>query len=722
MMEPTASDLIYQALKQLNATEQRLSYALEATLEGLWDWDVPTGTLYITPRFEEMLGFSPGFLPKSPSALLHRLHPEELSKVRADYQDLVEGNRERLEIEHRLLTAKGDWIWVLSRAKVVDRIWSAESPKGSSASRIVGTLLDISAKVVADYGVRLSHATLEHMSDALVILEPNETIYSVNPAFVQSSGYTTEQLIGKHISLLKSGRHLPEFFEEMRKSLRDTGHWKGEIWNRRATGECFLEWLNVTVLKGSSGDIRHYVCIYSDLSNQEHVKTRLHDLAYYDTLTQLANSAMFRDRLANAIASAKAEKRNLAVVLIDLSRFAIINETLGYQTGDLLLVAVADRLKNSVGDDYTIARVWGDQFAIIVPSRVLENTLPHIIAKETITLLGTTPFGVAGQSISITACIGISLYPQNGGDTDSVLGNANLALTQAKKAGPDSFEIASPTLQQGAHERFQIATDLKLAIVRGGGEFRIHFQPFVDFKDKTLSGAEVLVRWQPPHVGLIPPGHFLPVAEELGMIASIDAWVLRAACQQIMQWRKMGFLLPRIAVNLSGAIIRHSDLVASVRKVLEETELEAECLELEVSEGFIMARTEKAVPTLGELRDMGISLAIDDFGTGYSSLSYLRRLPLNHLKIDQSFVRGVPKDGHDASITRAIIALGKSLNLSIIAEGIEEREHWEFLEKEGCDEGQGYFLGRPMAPENFLKWVEKNDPNYLSGGSIKIKV
>jgi len=720
MTEPTASDLIYQALKQLNATEQRLSYALEATLEGLWDWDVPTSTLYITPRFEEMLGFSPGSLPKSPSALLDRLHPEERKQVGVEYQNLVEGKKERLEITHRLRTFGDNWIWVLSRAKVVDQIWNVESPGGSSASRIVGTLLDISTKVAADYNILLSHATLEHMSDGLAILKPDETIYSVNSAFIQSSGYTTEQLVGKRISLLKSSRHSSEFFEEMRKSLQDTGHWKGEVWNRRATGECFLEWLNVTVLRYPNGDIRHYVCIYSDLSSQEHVKTRLHDLAYYDTLTQLANSAMFQDRLANAIINAKAEKRRLAIVLIDLSRFAMVNETLGYQTGDRLLVAVAERLKNSVGDGYTVARVWGDQFAIIVPSYVLEITSAATIAKKIIALLSTTPFEVTGQCISITACIGISVYPESGEDTDSVLGNANLALTQAKTVEPGNFVIASPSLRKGAHKWFQIATDLKLAI--GRGEFRIHFQPFISFKDKTLSGAEVLVRWQPPNVDLIPPGHFLPVAEELGMIASIDAWVLRAACQQVMKWQEMGFVLPRIAVNLSGAIIRHANLAASVQEVLEETKLEAERLELEVSEGFIMARTEKTVPTLESLRDMGISLAIDDFGTGYSSLSYLKRLPLNHLKIDQSFVRDLPKNSHDTSITRAIIALGKNLDLRIIAEGIEEREHWEFLEKEGCDEGQGYFLGRPMAPEQFLKWVEEHDPNYLSGGSVTIKI
>ncbi|CAK0751609.1 diguanylate cyclase [Gammaproteobacteria bacterium] len=702
--------LITQSLSQLKVSEQRLTYALEATLDGLWDWDIASDTLYLSPRFETMLGAPLGTIPHTRDGLFSRLHPDEAERVTAAYYALADGTLERMELEHRLRTADDRWLWVLARGKVVEREWRRGStPPGTgksitgSALRVVGTIVDITARIAAEKQLRLSAAVIEHMSDALVILEPDETIHTINPAFTRATGYGATEARGRPISLLKSGRHDKQFFAAMRRSLQESGHWKGEIWNRRANGECYPEWLNVTILRNDKGEIGHYVCIYSDLSTQEHVRNRLHHLAYYDTLTGLANREMFHDRLTGAIAGAAREQRQVAVILIDLDRFKDINDNLGHDVGDDLLNEAAIRLQGCVQSGDTVARLGGDEFAVVLPHVPDANSVATVADQIRGAL--HTPFDFSGRPLYVSASIGISLYPQDGDSLETLVRNADLALYQAKERGRNNYQFCSPELTEVAQERFRVATDLRLAIERN--EFRLYFQPLLNMERGLLVGAEVLIRWQPPNVGLIAPGRFLPVAEEAGLMTAIDAWVLRAACQQVMEWQKQGFVLPRIAVNLSASVIERNDLVDSIRRVLEETGLPPQRLELEVSEGFIMARTEHAVSALDCLRQMGVELAIDDFGTGYSSLSYLKRLPLNHLKIDQSFVRDLPEDNHDASIARAIIALGKSLGLRIIAEGIEKTEQWDFLRAEGCDEGQGYLLGRPMAVEQFLEWVEK---------------
>lgn len=700
--------LIISSLNQLKISEQRLNYALEATMDGLWDWDIASDTFYLSPRLETMLGATPGTIPHTRAGLLVYSHPDEVGRVTAAYQALADGVQERLELEYRLHTVDHRWLWVLVRGKVVERAWRRASDAENSVVgiplRVVGTMVDITSRIEAENQLRLSATVIEHMSDALVILDPSEIIHTVNPAFTRSTGYSAEEAYGKPISLLASGRHDQQFFAVLRQSLHETGYWKGEIWNRRATGESYPEWLNATTLRNDKGEISHYLCIYSDLSTQEHVRKRLHYLAYYDTLTGLSNREMFLDRLASIIEGAAREQRQAAVLFIDLDRFKDINDNLGHHIGDSLLNETAIRIKECLQSGDTVARLGGDEFAIILPHIVDDNS-PVTVANQILEALHN-PFDLSGNLLYISASIGISLYPNDGDSIETLVRNADIALYQAKERGRNNYQFCSQKLTDIAQERFRMTTDLRLAFERD--EFLLYFQPLLNMKTGLLVGAEVLVRWQPSNVDLVSPGRFLPVAEKSGLMTSLDAWVLRTACQKMMAWRTEGLVVPRVAVNLSGAAIERTDLVGLICGILEETGLPPQHLELEVSEGFIMTQTEHAVPALNSLQKMGISLAIDDFGTGYSSLSYLKRLPIDHLKIDQSFVRGLPGDAHDVSIARAIIALAKSLGLGVIAEGIEKLEQWDFLRAEGCDEGQGYFLGHPMPVEQFIDWVEQH--------------
>ncbi len=702
--------LLAQSLDSLKVSEQRLHYALEATLDGLWDWDIASNTVYLSPRFEIMLGAVPGTIPNRLSSVFERLHPDEREQVKAAYRSLAEGTQERMTLEYRMHTANGDWIWVLARGKVVEREWQRAG--GGIVLRVVGTMVDITTHMTASKQLRLSAAVIEHMSDALAILEPDETIHSVNPAFTRATGYRAEEAVGRPIAMLSSGRQDAAFFANMRKSLQQTGQWKGEIWNRRANGECYPEWLKIVVLHDEKGALSHYVCVYSDLSTQDHVRTRLHQLAYYDTLTGLANRERFHDQLTSAIVAAKRDQCRVAVILIDIDRFKEVNDNLGHWAGDDLLNKVAVRIQGCVQSPDTVARLGGDEFAALL-SHVTDTHHTATVAGQIREAL-CVPFVVAERTLYVTTSIGISLYPQDGDSTGALMRSADLALCQAKEHGRNHYQFCSHGLTEVAQERFRITTDLRLALSRN--ELRLYFQPLVDMEHGVLSGAEALVRWEHPTAGLIPPGRFLPIAEEIGLISSIDAWVLRAACLQLIAWQEQGFTLPRIATNLSGSIIGDQDLPNFIQQTLQETGLPQERLELEVSEGFIMDHAEHAVSIFDRLRQMNVSIAIDDFGTGYSSLSYLKRLPLSHLKIDQSFVRDLAGNSHDVSIVRAIIALSKSMGLRTIAEGIEQPAQWDFLRAEGCDEGQGYLMGRPMAADLFLDWAKEHREKHKRRG------
>jgi len=420
-------------------------------------------------------------------------------------------------------------------------------------------------------------------------------------------------------------------------------------------------------------------------------------LAHYDTLTDLPNRFLFKDRVKHALARAIRKKGNIALILLDLDRFKNINESAGHPVGDEILCMVANRLKKNIRQGDTIARLGGDEFAFIIEGFETPNFLQQFIKKIQNNLL--PPYAIGKQKYYVTASIGISLSPANSEDADSLLKHADAAMYEAKSAGKNQYQFYSASLTTAVHSRFSMETELRQALEND--EFDVVYQPQFVLTDKSLSGAEALVRWNHPQKGIVSPAEFIWLAEETGLIIEIGNVVLKKACSQMFKWVNKGYLTGRISVNLSAIQFQQKDIVDIVSGILAQTQLEAKYLEIEITESALIGQHDQVINNLDTFRKMGITLAIDDFGTGYSSLAYLKRFPVNWLKIDQSFVHDLPNDNNDAAIVKAIIDMGHTLGLSVIAEGVETQAQSDFLKGSGCDSVQGYLYGKPVSSKDF---------------------
>ncbi|MEW6764376.1 MAG: EAL domain-containing protein [Pseudomonadota bacterium] len=454
----------------------------------------------------------------------------------------------------------------------------------------------------------------------------------------------------------------------------------------------------LSYIPAASGSAGVVVGTWSDLTEHREQAERLSYLTHHDPLTGLPNRWLLHDRLEHAIERSRHEGAPIAVVYIDLDRFKNINDTLGHTTGDAMLNIAAQRIASLISAGETLARVGGDEFVLLFEHDATPQKLSHV--ARTILNAFSAPLEVGPHALTVTASLGISLHPSDGNDADTLLKNAELALYEAKNQGRNTFRFFSAALSAGVMERLVMENALRGAIKRN--ELVLHFQPQIDLRSGEWIGAEALVRWQQPDLGLVPPGQFIPLAEETGLINDIGKWVLNEACGQMMAWESQGLRLPRMSINLSARQFESETIVDEVTQALRETGLEASRLELEVTESMVMREPEKAASALGQLKAMGARIAIDDFGTGHSSLAYLKRLPLDRLKIDQSFVRDIGNDANDEAISRAVISLARTLGLETIAEGVERDAQAEFLLREGCDLAQGYLFGRPLPADALL--------------------
>ena len=535
--------------------------------------------------------------------------------------------------------------------------------------------------------------------EGVLVSDRSGIIVHVNRALIEITGYTPEEVLGQRPNMFKSGRHGPEFYQGVFKSLAEQREWHGEIWNRRKSGEIYPQWQTVRAVTNSKDEVTHYVAVFSDISaikKSQHEMTRL---VHHDPLTDLPNRLLFTDRTEHALVSAQLHKTGCALLMIDLDHFKIINDSLGHNVGDLLLKAVADRLCGLFGKGFTVARLGGDEFAVLV-----ENC-PHVNwaaaqAQQVLEVMKGA-FEVDKHQLFISASIGISVYPNDAMSAEQLLHNADSALFKAKSAGREGYALYTEELTVHAQYRIEVASDLRRALEQQ--ELRVYYQPVHDLKTSRLIGVEALVRWQHPQRGLVSPGEFIPIAERTGLIAEIDAWVLEQACWQMCQWQSRGVSLSFVAVNISSRLFARPELYTLVSTVLKDTGLDPALLELEVTESAVMEDSNAALAQMHRLRKLGLRLAIDDFGTGFSSLLRLKRLPVQKLKIDQGFVAGLPEDNDDVAIVRAVIALSQSMGLQVHAEGIEHVEQAQFLLDLNCDLGQGYWFGRPM-PAHELDW------------------
>jgi diguanylate cyclase (GGDEF)-like protein/PAS domain S-box-containing protein len=558
---------------------------------------------------------------------------------------------------------------------------------------------DITARKKAEEGLRLMAKIFEGSTDAIVITDTRSRISDANEAFTTITGYKKDEVLGEHPALLGSHKHNTHFYFGLRCTLLKTGAWSGEIWSKRKGDEIFPIWLSIYCVKNQNNITTHFVGIFSDITARKAAENQLKQLAHYDALTGLANRTQFVERLKWSLDASKRDNKQTALMFLDLDRFKLINDTLGHQAGDELLIEVARRLIEAVREVDTVSRLAGDEFTVILNSIKSAEEAGFVARKILDTL--AVPMILEGREVFISTSIGITVYPLDGTSVNQLIKNADTAMYHAKERGRNNYQYFSSTMNQKVLDELEMETNLRQALKNE--EFTLNYQPQFNLQTKKLIGLEVLLRWKHPVLGFISPAVFIPHAEKSDLIITIGEWVLRTACERSMAWQAAGLKPVRISVNLSGTQLKQYYLIDTITQILLETKLPSELLELELTEGVLMDNAEVTISTLTELKKMGIRLSIDDFGTGYSSLSYLKRFPIDTLKIDQSFVRDITTDADDNAIASTIIAMAHNLRMKVIAEGVETQEQATMLQEKNCDEVQGYFFSRPLAEENLCK-------------------
>lgn len=676
------------AERSQHASEARFRSVFDAAPLGVAVADRERRFLLVNSALERFLGYpARDLLGDKISALVH---PEDRAIDASQYQDLVAGRITSFTRDKRFIRQDGTVVW--------GRVTIAMIDDEESQLHTIGLFADINEELAAEERELRARVVFENTSEGIIVTDADQRILAVNRAFQEITGYSEQAALGNTPRLLQSGRHDETFYRTMWTSLNETGHWRGEMWNRRKDGEIYPQLTTISAVHDQADRLTHYVGVFGDITQIKRSEEKLYRLAHHDVLTGLPNRVLLRARMEQALQRAERSGSKVGVLFLDLDLFKNVNDTLGHTVGDALLVQVAKSMAGKVREADTIARLGGDEFSVIM-EELDDPSDPGLLAQRLLEGF-VAPFDVNGHELYITASIGISLFPDDGRDMDTLVSNADLAMYQAKEGGRNCYRFFEPYMTATAMERLQLETALRGALARG--ELSLTYQPQVRLSDQCMHGAEVLLRWTHPELGRVSPARFIPIAEDLGLIAEIGGWVMLQACRQLGEWDARGFLVPRLAVNLSMAQLERSDLVDEVRAALASTGIEGERLELEVTESMLMRHTDRVIANLQALKEMGIAIAVDDFGTGYSSMGYLKQLPICRLKIDKSFIDGLPSDADDNAIARSIVALARGLGLEVIAEGVETQEQVEWLRQAGCYEAQGYHFGRPISADELV--------------------
>ncbi len=570
------------------------------------------------------------------------------------------------------------------------------------SSTVAVRYLDIARRLSdANDELRQAASVFDNTAEGIMITDAESIILSVNGAFTRVTGYAAGEVLGKTPEVLSSGRHDEVFYRAIRSALLANGHWEGEVWNRRKSGEIYPELLTINAIRDDHGAIIKYVALFRDITLIKRTQEDLERMAHFDPLTGLPNRSLLGERLHHALDRIRRSGGDLAVMVIDLDGFKTVNDSLGHPAGDRLLQVVAERFAGLLRSEDTVARLGGDEFAVILEDLKHGGDAAEVARKLLASL--SAPVDIGDHTALVTASIGIALFPQDGDDNTALLSAADTAMYQSKLGGRNTFHFHHGDMALAVRRRLDFEQGLRRALECS--ELEVWYQPQVDLTGGGLVGAEALLRWRDPKVGLIPPGDFIPLAEETGLIIPIGDWVLNAACADARRWREQFGWDGKVSVNVAGPQIERGDFHFDVLRALGKHALPAQALELEITETFIMHNAENALGVVRQLRALGITTAIDDFGTGYSSLAYLKHLPIDRLKIDRCFVKDLPGDRDDAAIVAAVIALGTSLGFTVIAEGVETEAQRDFLIRAGCDQGQGYLFGRPMPAAEFEAYL-----------------
>jgi diguanylate cyclase (GGDEF)-like protein/PAS domain S-box-containing protein len=553
--------------------------------------------------------------------------------------------------------------------------------------------------------LNLADAVFNNSVESILVTDKDNTILEINPAFSQMTGYSREEVIGQHARLLRSGRQDAHFYEKMWHTISKTGHWQGEIWNRRKNGDIYPALLSIAAVHDEKGQISNYTGMIFDLSQHKRVDALLKQLRTFDGLTGLPNRESWLSALDQAVAAGARSNNRFSILELDLDRFKLINDSLGHSAGDKVLIEAAERIKNCLRRHDMVARPSGNRFSVLLTDHADPQDVGTICEK--LMTAFTQPFELEGGFTHITISIGAAIYPTDANDTKTLMMAAESALYSAKADGRNLYKYYSQEMNESGRHLFRLERMLRSAL--SNKEFSVVYQPQISADDDSLVGVEALIRWKSPELGQISPIQFIPVAEETGLIVPIGEWVMKTALHQCKQWQTEFACDIPVAVNLSARQFRRNDLLASVQLALDECKLASHLLELEITEGLLMSDPAGAIDIMRGLQCLGVTTALDDFGTGYSSLAYLKTFPLNRLKIDQAFVRDLPANDSDRAIANTVITLGLNLGMEVLAEGVETEAQRDFLKTSGCQVFQGYFYSKPVSGEEISERIRRGD-------------
>jgi len=651
---------------------------------------------------DRVLGCAPGEFPRTVEAWEKAIHPEDRARVTSAALRHFQSGEPFFE-EYRVQTRDGRVVHWHHAGTLLAAV-------GGRPVRSIATISDISGRRQIEEALQVSErryrALFERNLAGVYRTTIEGRILDCNESFARIFGYSSREEVLRQAAwdfyIQPEDRQAAVAKLIERQSLTNY-----ELCLRRKDGSLVWVLQNENLTEGPDGLLSVIEGTIIDISERKRAEEQVKHLAFHDPLTNLPNRLLFNDRLTLAVAQAHRHNQRLAVLFLDLDRFKIINDSLGHSVGDELLRQVAERIQEHVREGDTVARLGGDEFTLLVPGITAEEDAAKIARKICEAI--HDPFWIDGRELFVTTSVGVSVYPSDGHDSETLVRNADSAMYRAKEQGRDNYQLYTPAMNAKAVERLSLESRLRQAVAND--ELELHFQPFIDLKTAELLGAEALIRWRHPELGLIPPGEFIPIAELSGLIVPIGEWVLRTACAEARKWHAKGFQKLTVSVNLSSRQFQQTDLVSQVTHALDETGLEPDKLDLEITESNAMQNAEHSINTLWGLKKQGVRISMDDFGTGYSSLNYLKRFPIDRIKLDQSFVRDLPSDKDDAAIAMAVIAMGRSLELAVIAEGVETEEQLAFLKGQNCDQLQGFLLSKPLPPDAFDRFLdESRDP------------
>lgn len=695
--------LVYRQMKVLQESEDRWRFALEGAGDGVWDWDLPTSSVWFSNQWKTMLGYDEDEIGTGLDEWSSRVHPEDMPSVMADLQPHLDGKTAAYINEHRVRCKDGSYKWILDRGQVISR------DAAGKPLRVVGVHTDITERKQSEERLKLAATVFTHAREGILITDAEINIIEVNDTFTDITGYSRDEVLGHNPRIFQSGKQSPEFYAAMWQSINTNGYWKGEVANRRKNGEAYIETLTISTVKDATNQVSNYVALFTDITQLKAHQHQLERMANYDVLTSLPNRVLLADRLRQSMIQCKRHGQSLAVVFLDLDGFKRVNDQHGHDLGDELLIVISQRMKEALREGDTLARIGGDEFVAVLADLVkVEDCQPVL---ERLLLVSAESVSIDNKILNVSASIGVTLYPEDNGDADLLIRHADQAMYMAKELGKNRYHLFD-TKQNDAikvqHEKL-----LAIRYALDNQQFVLYYQPKVNMRTGTVVGLEALIRWQHPEHGLLPPNEFLPVMENNVISIDVGEWVIDTVLTQISLWQKMEIHLPaNISVNIAAEQLQQPDFADRLAILLAtHPDVEPHRLELEVLETTALDNVHHVSETMNACIALGVKFAMDDFGTGYSSLTYLRHLPADLIKIDQSFVRDMLVDNDDLAIVKGVIGLAQSFKRAVIAEGVETVEHGTALLQLGCELAQGYGIARPMPADNIPVWLEEWKPD-----------